>query len=200
MPAAPRPSSFNDLVTQFKDSENAYRKAGQGIEQPMTLEDYRIRAMPAKSRNAQRAPVRNHRALVAQAAYTKRVAADPPEKIQEVVDDMACKYELPAKLITAMIKVESGFNPRAVSPEGACGLMQLMPGTARMMGVKNVFEIRQNVEGGCRYMKQLMDQFDGDVELALAAYNAGPSSVEKYRGVPPYRQTRSYVKKVLAHC
>jgi hypothetical protein len=123
-----------------------------------------------------------------------------PSKIQEAIQEAARKYNLSADLIAAIIKVESNFNPGAISKEGAGGLMQLMPSTAKALEVRNRFDIQQNIDGGCRYLKTLLERFGGQVELALAAYNVGPEAVEKYEGVPPYRQTRHYVKKVLAYC
>jgi hypothetical protein len=116
----------------------------------------------------------------------------------DVIAEHASQHGLTPDLVRAVIQVESGFNPRAVSPKGAMGLMQLMPATARDLGVMNPFEPEQNIAGGVRYLKQLLDRYDSNVELALAAYNAGPASVERYSGIPPYRETQDYVKKVTA--
>jgi len=102
-------------------------------------------------------------------------------------------------LLAAVAKVESGFNPYAVSPRGACGILQLMPGTAKRFGVKNVFDVTQNIEGGARYLRWLLDRFDGRVDLALAGYNAGEGAVDRHRGLPPYAETEWYVIKVLDH-
>lgn len=109
------------------------------------------------------------------------------------------RWGLPAGLVEAVAKAESGFNPQAVSRAGALGLMQLMPATARGLGVANPLDPAQNVEGGARYLRELLDRFDGNVALALAAYNAGPGAVARYGGVPPYQETQTYVNRVLAY-
>jgi hypothetical protein len=115
-----------------------------------------------------------------------------------LIDEMAERYQVPAKLIAAVIKAESNFNPRAISRKGARGLMQLMPATAAQLGVRNVFDARDNVDGGVRHLRYLIGQYSGDVRLALAAYNAGAVAVDRVRGVPPYPETQSYVARVLA--
>lgn len=120
-----------------------------------------------------------------------------PDAIDELVSKYAGKYNLEDSLVKAVIKAESGFNPGAKSSAGALGLMQLMPSTAKAMGVNNPYDPEQNIEGGVKYLKGLMDRFGGDTEKALAAYNAGPGAVKKYDGVPPYKETQNYVKKVL---
>jgi hypothetical protein len=108
----------------------------------------------------------------------------------------ARKHGVEVDLVRAIIQIESGFEPRAVSSKGAKGLMQLMPGTARDMGARNVLDPRQNIFAGARYLRVLLDVFDGDVTLAAAAYNAGPTNVLRYRGVPPFAETRDYVERV----
>lgn len=117
--------------------------------------------------------------------------------IETCVEQASQKYGIGADLIKAVIKHESGFNPGAVSTAGAEGLMQLMPETARLVGVKDSFDIRQNIDGGTRFLKEMLDAFDGDLELALAAYNAGPSTVRRYGGIPPYEETEKYVENVM---
>ena len=102
------------------------------------------------------------------------------------------------ELVASVIAVESNFNPNAVSWKNARGLMQLMPGTAERFGVKNVLDPQQNIDAGTRYLKELLLKYDGDLVLTLAAYNAGPDRVEQYRSVPPYRETRDYVRRVIA--
>ena len=107
-------------------------------------------------------------------------------------------HGLDPRLLRSIVEVESAFNPRAVSPAGAKGLMQLRPILARELGVRNPFDPRQNIMGGARYLRQLLNMHDGDIRLALASYNAGPGNVTRYAGVPPFRETQKYVKRILA--
>jgi len=118
--------------------------------------------------------------------------------ITALVNRYAATHGLDPDLLRAMIKVESGFNPRAVSPKGAMGLMQIMPQTAREMGLRRPFDADSNVEAGARYLKQLLAKYD-DLNLALAAYNAGPAAVDRYGGIPPYQETQAYVVAVNRH-
>jgi hypothetical protein len=121
----------------------------------------------------------------------------PKTDLTQVVNDASDRYRLDPDLVNSVIKAESGFNVRAVSPKGAQGLMQLMPGTASQLGVGNVFDPEANVDGGTKYLRELMERYDFDMVKALAAYNAGPQRVEQFGGVPPYYETRAYVARVV---
>jgi len=129
---------------------------------------------------------------------TLSLAGANPTEYDAIIASSAQKYGVSPSLIKAVIQAESGYNPNAVSRKGASGLMQLMPGTARSLKVSNSFDPKDNVEGGVKYLRFLLDTFRGDVSLALAAYNSGLNKVAKYGGIPPYPETRNYVNKVLA--
>jgi soluble lytic murein transglycosylase-like protein len=122
-----------------------------------------------------------------------------PEEFEQIINSCALQYGVDTSLVKAVIHAESGYNPNAVSRKGATGLMQLMPKTAQGLKVADSFNPADNIRGGVRYLKFLLDTFKGDVSLALAAYNAGLTRVAKYGGVPPYTETRNYVDRVLAY-
>ena len=116
-----------------------------------------------------------------------------------IILQAASRHEIDPALVKAIIMAESGYNPNAISKKGAKGLMQLMPSTAEALGVEDVFNPEQNISGGVRYFKQLVNRFDGDVKLALAAYNAGSKKVRHYQGIPPYKTTHYYIEKVFEY-
>ena len=126
--------------------------------------------------------------------------SSPPaarQSMNDLINSISARQHLDPDLINSVIHAESGFNPQAVSPKGAQGLMQLMPKTSTKLGVANAFDPQANVEGGTRYLRELLERYDFDLIKALAAYNAGPERVEQYRGVPPYYETRSYVARIV---
>ncbi|MCP3979948.1 MAG: lytic transglycosylase domain-containing protein [bacterium] len=119
-------------------------------------------------------------------------------RFAEIIQSAAERHSLDPALLTALAEAESSFNPLAVSHKGAMGLLQLMPATAARFGVEDAMDVVQNVEGGARYLSWLLERFEGQTELTLAGYNAGENAVDRYRGIPPYPETRNYVSKVLA--
>ena len=127
----------------------------------------------------------------------KPVTLTDRQIIAQNVEKAAAKYKLSPKLINAVIRAESNFKVRAISSAGAQGLMQLMPATAKELGVENPFDIEQNIDGGAKYLRKMLDRFGGNLRKALAAYNAGPGTVIKYNGRVPYPETRQYVSRVL---
>src|ERR1039458_8157014 len=131
--------------------------------------------------------------------FIKSAAAKPAPALplNEVVNTASAAYHLDPDLVNSVIHAESGFNAHAVSPKGARGLMQLMPGTANQLGVNDSFDPQANVTGGSRYLRELLERYDFDLVKALAAYNAGPERVEQYHGVPPFRETRAYVNRIV---
>jgi len=134
------------------------------------------------------------------AVYNSRAAIrrPMPEYLSAIMTDAGARHGVDPRLLAAVAARESAFNPNARSRVGACGVMQLMPTTARYLGVNNVFDARENVMGGARYLRTLLDTFHGDLDLTLAAYNAGPGAVQKFNGVPPYAETRAYVASIRA--
>ncbi len=125
------------------------------------------------------------------------LAARWDSALDDYVGVVAARHGMPKNLVLAVIAVESQFDPLAVSSRGALGLMQLMPATAQILGVSDPFDPRENIDAGVRHLRALMDRFDNDLPLALAAYNAGAGAVVRHRGIPPYRETRQYVSRIL---
>ncbi|HEX5760967.1 MAG TPA: lytic transglycosylase domain-containing protein [Thermoanaerobaculia bacterium] len=143
-----------------------------------------------------RVVISNQGVVEARGAVPARLRPIDPE-LELVVDEHCSRHELEPKLVRALIQVESAWNPAAVSHKGAVGLMQLMPGTAAQLAVSDPYDADQNIRGGTAYLRRMIDRFDGRVDLALAAYNAGPKAVERFGGIPPYAETRAYVRRIL---
>jgi Rod binding domain-containing protein len=204
------------LYNQYAPLVKNQKKAGPVIEQPAiqkTGEDEKtekqteikqpgspkvgaIPAAPDKTIVEISKPQPHHTAIKAEKKEIK--SSDLLDKIEGAITDAADKFGLNPDLLRAVIKHESGGNPQAVSPGGAKGLMQLIDSTAKMLGVINPFDPVENIMGGAKYLSQLIDKFGGDLKKALASYNAGPAAVEKFDGIPPYKETKEYVEKVLA--
>ena len=132
---------------------------------------------------------------IGQTAYNDLLSG--AEKYADIIAKASAKYDVPEKLLASVMKQESNFNPTITSTAGAQGLMQLMPSTARYLGVTDSTDPQQNIMGGAKYLRQMLDQFDNNISTALAAYNAGPGNVRKYGGIPPFKETTNYVKKVM---
>jgi soluble lytic murein transglycosylase-like protein len=129
---------------------------------------------------------------------TEFEAVPPNQAYEDIIQEAATEYDMDPALIRAVMQTESAFHPYAVSRAGAEGLMQLMPALADEMGVSDSFDPRENIMGGARYLKRLLEYHNGNLDLALASYNAGPGNVERYGGIPPFRETRKYVKTIKA--
>jgi hypothetical protein len=156
---------------------------------------------PADAHTSVSTPFEAARAMAPRSAAASQSAVAPQSKsappLSEVVNNASAAYHLDPDLVNSVIHAESGFNAHAVSPKGARGLMQLMPGTANQLGVNDAFDPAVNVAGGSKYLRELLEQYNFDLVKALAAYNAGPKRVDQYRGVPPFRETRAYVARIV---
>jgi soluble lytic murein transglycosylase-like protein len=151
--------------------------------------------VPPSGKKAQRVRGTFHRAPEASEPAAPRPSARA--NYEPFIKAASTRYRIPESLVRAVMHAESNFDPHAVSPRGASGLMQLMPETAQEMYVKDIFDAQQNIDGGARYLRVLANQFEGDMVKMLAAYNAGPEALRKFGGLPPYEETQTYVRKVI---
>jgi len=175
------PSQVDAQIYAWRDANGTLVLSDRSIDAPTTV--YKVSGTPSY--------------VTTRPAEDDGVSED--SRYEPLIQEHATRRALRPELVRAVIQVESGFNARALSPKGAMGLMQLMPATARSLGVNNPWDPAQNIRGGTDYLRQLLDEYDGNEELALAAYNAGSGAVAKYgRQIPPYRETRDYVRKVGA--
>ena len=175
------PSQVDAQIYAWRDVNGTLVLSDRSIDAPTTV--YKVSGTPSY--------------VTTRPAEDDGVSED--SRYEPLIQEHATRRALRPELVRAVIQVESGFNARALSPKGAMGLMQLMPATARSLGVNNPWDPAQNIRGGTDYLRQLLDEYDGNEELALAAYNAGSGAVAKYgRQIPPYRETRDYVRKVGA--
>ena len=191
-------AKFQALQQEYAALEESFRQPAPPPVDPMAEVDAYLNQAPQRTAEEPApvvAPPQDTSEVEAPKATSTRHKAVNPGLYKSVIEGLASKYDIPSKLLMSVVHSESGFNPDATSSTGAIGLMQLMPGTARDLGVDPT-DPMQNLEGGTRYLKQQLDRF-GSVPLALAAYNAGPGAVKKYGGVPPFKETRDYVDKVM---
>jgi len=182
-PAAPKTDSLAAIEKQFGQLLKELTQQLSGLERQLAQA---VKALGV----AQRKPPSQNNA--------EAVDGQPQNhRYSSLIADAARRHEVDPLLVAAVIGQESGFAPSAVSRTGAMGLMQLMPDTARSLGVRDAFDPRQNIEGGTTLLRQLLDRYNGHVDLALAAYNAGPAAVDSHGGVPPYAETQAYVRNVM---
>lgn len=165
-----------------------------------TITDYMASRVPVSRFSAFYSPDTNRENTSSSSTRRKSETTGTKKtpEIDRCIKAAAEKYNLSEALIESVIEVESGFRKNAVSSAGAKGLMQLMPATAKELGVTDAFDVEQNIDGGAKYLRQMLDRFNGDTKLALSAYNAGPGTVKRYKGNVPYKETRHYVKRVIA--
>ena len=183
---SPVPANLNSVLQRISEIESKIKSVdSSGQNEGLTPVEFaqvmqqNIKSAPPST------PIRNMRNI-------------PVANIRELIKKAAKENNLRPELLEAVVQVESGYNPDAVSSKGASGLMQLMPATAHALGVSDPFDPEQNLMGGAKYLRQQLDRFNGDEKKALAAYNAGPGAVLRFNGVPPYPETQNYVKKIMS--
>lgn len=193
-PSEPAPSASGDNHTDPNEMSLS-KLITQLSSQLKSIERTFMKALQSLARSAESAAVAAQPSTPTRRAQSQAQAANPYDGL---IQRSAQRHELDPALLTAVIQQESGFNPKAQSSAGAMGLMQLMPDTAKSLGVNDPYDPVQNVDAGAKMLRGLIDQYGGRLDLALAAYNAGSGAVDRYHGVPPYAETRNYVSSILA--
>jgi soluble lytic murein transglycosylase-like protein len=189
-PATPSASDpFSALDQQFSALINGLTQQLTALENQLMQALQALTGIGASAKNSS----------TKKASHGAKAGANHPayHRYGKIISDAACRHEVDPELVKAVIRQESGFHASAISKAGAKGLMQLMPDTARSLGVTNVFDPQQNIEAGTTLLRQLLDRYHGQLDLALAAYNAGTGAVDKFQGVPPYPETQAYVRNVM---
>ena len=204
-PAAPGTDFLSGLESAKAAMQNHFEKLGiqDYFKKPIRSNPVSATTMPVSLPSRASLPA----LAVPEPVQTMPATKNPQPRVSTQIDaraaidasirKAAAKYDLSPALLHAVVKAESNYDAGAVSPAGAQGLMQLMPGTADELGVEDPFDIEQNINGGARYLRRMLNRFDGDIEQALSAYNAGPGTVQRYNGKVPYAETRTYVAKVM---
>ena len=199
----PNSDKFESILSICKTEENTGLTAADYLANPVKMKtdmeiaipNFILKSEPGKTENLITANSQKENRAKSEKTDPRSVE----NEIEHSIEKASRKYNLPSDLIKGVIKAESDFQVKAESSAGALGLMQLMPATAEELGVKDPFDIDQNIDGGSRYLRNMMDRFGNDPRKALAAYNAGPGTVERYNGKVPYKETRHYVARVLKY-
>ncbi|MDZ5712998.1 lytic transglycosylase domain-containing protein [Jeotgalibacillus haloalkalitolerans] len=181
-----------------KSSQNFFQLMQQSMDvNPNLLGSVASLVEQHKLQNALSTQIPNIQSPIETTAQAIHIKSKNPQPLDQIIKTAAEQYQVPEKLVRSVIQHESNYNPDAVSHAGASGLMQLMPGTAKWLGVKNIFDPAENVNAGVKYLRDMLNKYNQDPKLALAAYNAGPGNVDKYNGIPPFKETTNYVRKVM---